>query len=76
MSLNGLPYKEYRGWYIGQGITMPAQMIYEVNIYSSKEKLTAEEPDHVAGSVEEAYSWIDEQQEDESHITGIWRPSV
>ena len=61
MTLNGLPYKEYKGWYIGQGITMPAHMIYEVNVYSSRERLFAEEPSHMVNSVEEAKAWIDQK---------------
>ena len=61
MSLNDLPYEEYKGWYIGQGITMPAQGVYDVNIYSSKEKLFAETPDHIVAGVPEAYAWIDEE---------------
>lgn len=62
MSLNELPYEEYKGWYIGQGITMPAQGVYEINIYSDILKCAREEPDHIVGSVEEARRWIDEQE--------------
>lgn len=61
MSMNDLPYEEYKGWYIGQGITMPAQGIYEVNIYSSVMRVAAEEADYVVGSIEEAKEWIDRQ---------------
>jgi len=61
MSLNELPYYEYRGWYLGQGITMPVQGIYEVNVYSSKEKLYAEQPDHAAINIGEAREWVDQQ---------------
>lgn len=64
MSMNELPYYEYKGWFIGQGLTMPAQGIYEVNIYSSKEKLFNETPDHEASSLEEAKGWIDEQEQE------------
>jgi len=61
MSMNELPYYEYRNWYIGQGITMPSHGIYDVNVYSSIGKCAAEEPDHVVGSLEEAKRWIDQQ---------------
>lgn len=61
MTLNELPYEEYRGWYIGQGITMPAQGIYMINVYSDIAGVAAEEPDHVVDSVEEAKKWIDQK---------------
>jgi len=61
MSLNELPYYEYKGWYLGQGITMPSYGIYDVNVYSSKEKLYAEKPDHTAEDLEEAKAWVDRQ---------------
>lgn len=60
MTLNELPYEEYKGWYIGRGITMPSQGIHEINIYGSIAGVAAEEPDHVVSSVEEAKRWIDE----------------
>lgn len=62
MTMNELPYIEYKGWYIGQGITMPAQGIYEINVYSDVARLAAEVPNHVVNSVEEAKAWIDEQE--------------
>lgn len=61
MTLNELPYEEYKGWYINRGITMPTQGIFEFNVYSDIGKLAAEEPDHAAGSIEEAKAWIDEK---------------
>ncbi len=61
MTLNQLPYEEYRGWYIGKGIVMPSQGVYTTNIYSSIAGVAAEEPDHVVDSVEEAKSWIDQK---------------
>jgi len=61
MSMNGLPYQEYKGWYIGQGITMPAQGIYEFNIYSSIEKCAVEEADYIVKSLDEAKEIIDHQ---------------
>lgn len=80
MTLNELPYEEYKGWYIGRGITMPAQGIYEVNIYSSTAGVAAETPDHIVGSVEEARDWIDEQGRlptktpEEGLLSGIFGP--
>ena len=62
MTLNGLPYEEYKGWYIGKGITMPAQGVHEWNIYSTMAKCIAEEPDAVVDSVDEAKDWIDEHE--------------
>ena len=62
MTMNDLPYEEYKGWYINRGITMPTQGIYEFNVYSNIGKCAGEEdPDYIAGSVEEAKAWIDEQ---------------
>ncbi len=61
MTTNGLPYEEYRGWYIGKGITMPAQGIYDINVYGDIGKAAMEDPDHIVKSVEEAKEWIDQQ---------------
>ncbi len=61
MTTNDIPYEEYRGWYLGQGITMPTQGLYEVNVYSSKEKLFTEEPDHAAANINEAREWVDQR---------------
>lgn len=61
MTLNELPYEEYKGWYINRGITMPTQGIFEFNVYSSVERCAAEEPDYVVGSAEEAREWIDQK---------------
>ena len=61
MTLNELPYEEYKGWYINRGITMPHQGIFEFNVYSNVEKCYAEESDHTASSVEEAKEWIDQK---------------
>ena len=61
MTMNETPYEEYRDWYIGRGITMPAQGIYEINIYSDKARLAAEVPNHIVNSVKEAKEWIDQQ---------------
>jgi len=61
MTSNDLPYEEYKGWYINRGITMPAQDVFEFNVYSTIERCFAEEPDHAAGSVGEARAWIDQQ---------------
>ena len=61
MTMNGLPYEEYKGWYIANGITMPSQGIFDINVYSNIAGVAAEEPDVVAGSVEEAKEWIDQQ---------------
>ena len=60
MTMNGLPYKEYRGWFIGRGITMPAQGIYEINIYSDIGKCAAEDPDYRVDSMEKAEELVDE----------------
>lgn len=61
MALNEHPYEEYKGWYINRGITMPTQGIYEFNVYSSREKCAAEEPDYAAGNIEEARAWVDQR---------------
>ncbi len=61
MTSNGIPYEEYRGWYINRGITMPTQGIFDFNVYSDIGKLAAEVPDHIASSVEEAREWVDQQ---------------
>ncbi len=61
MSMNGLPYEEYKGWFLGQGLTMPTQEIFDINVYSSKEKLFEENPDFKATSIDEALEWIDLQ---------------
>ncbi len=59
--MNGRPYEEYKGWYIGKGITMPSQGIYDINIYSSINRCASEDPDHIVNSMGEAKEWIDEQ---------------
>lgn len=61
MTMNDIPYEEYRGWYLGQGLTMPAQGVFLINIYSSKEKVFNETPDQVVDSVDEAREWVDKQ---------------
>ena len=62
MTMNGLPYEEYKGWYIGRGITMPSQGIFDINVYSDIGKVAMEEPDQVVNSVREAKEWIDAQR--------------
>ena len=61
MSLNGIPYDEYKGWFLGQGLTMPTQEVFDVNVYSSKERLFNEDPDYKAPGFDEALEWIDQQ---------------
>jgi len=61
MTTNEHPYEEYRSWYINRGITMPSQGIYDFNVYSDIGKCAREEPDHTAGSVEEAREWVDQR---------------
>lgn len=55
-------HEEYKGYIIAPGITMPAQGIYEQNVYVSLDALERGESVHEASSLEEAKAWIDGQE--------------
>ncbi len=66
---NEMPYEEYKGYYLGRGITMPAQGIFEWNVYASPEDVAREEPLQAFEDKEGAMEWVDER-------TGGYEPSL
>lgn len=62
MTTNGEHFEVYKGWIINPGITMPAQGIYDFNVYLTRDDLREDEPRHIASSLEDARRWIDEQE--------------
>jgi len=67
VTLNQLPYEEYRGFYLARGITMPSQGISEWNVYASVMDVAAENPLHTSGSREEAMRWIGSYEVEHGH---------
>ena len=60
---NGLPYEEYKGFYLTPGITMQAQGVFEWNVYKSVEDVVMDKPLAVFSDKYEALGWVDNYEE-------------
>lgn len=60
MTYDGMPYEEYKGFYLAPGITMPSAGVHDWNVYTSTGDVAVENPLHVFSSKEEAKEWVDE----------------
>lgn len=56
-------YKTYKGYIIAPGVTMPAQDIYEYEIFENFEQYEEHNPVHTAENETEAEQWVDRQVE-------------
>ena len=60
MTQDGLPYEEYKGYYLARGITMPSAGVHDWNVYTSIGDVAAENPLQVCSGKGEAIRWVDE----------------